>query len=62
MRRRTTRWRITTRMDYSTDFCGDEVVIMMIRRRKEKKTRMITERQMRMRRRRTMTIIDVKRS
>ena len=36
MRRRTTRWRITTRMDDSKDLCGDEVMIMMMRRRKEK--------------------------
>ena len=32
---RATRWRITTRMDGSKDFCGDEVMIMMRRRRKE---------------------------
>ena len=32
-RRTTTRWGITTRMDDSQDYCGDEV--MMMRRRKE---------------------------
>ena len=41
-----TRWRITTRMDDSKDFCGDVVMIMMRKRRrveqKQKKTRMIT--------------------
>ena len=30
-----TRWRITTRMDDSRDFCGDEVMIMMMRRRRK---------------------------
>ena len=39
MRRRATRWRITTRMDDSKDFCGVEVMIMMGRRRKEKRRR-----------------------
>ena len=38
-RRRTTRWRITTRMDDSKDFCGDEVMIMRRRRRKERRRR-----------------------
>ena len=37
MRRRKTRWRITTRMDDSKDFCDDEVMIMMRRRRRKKK-------------------------
>ena len=37
MGRRTTRWRITTRIDDSKDFCGDKVMIMMRRRRKEGK-------------------------
>ena len=36
MRRRTTRLRITTRMDADIDYCGDEVM-MMRRRRKKKK-------------------------
>ena len=35
MSRRTFMWRITTRMDDSKDFCGDEVMIMMRRTRKE---------------------------
>ena len=32
-----TRWRITTRMDDSKDFCDDEVMIMLRRRRNGKK-------------------------
>ena len=32
-----TRWRITTRMDDSRDFCGDEVMIMMMRRRRRRR-------------------------
>ena len=36
MRRRLTKYRITTRIDYSKDFCGHEVMIMMRRRRKGK--------------------------
>ena len=47
MRRRTTRWRITARMDASKEFCSDEVMIMMMmmmmmrrrRRRKGKRRR-----------------------
>ena len=41
MSRRRNMWRITTRMDDSKNFCGDEVMIMMMmmmmrrRRRKE---------------------------
>ena len=43
MRRRTIMWRITTRMDDSKDFCGDEVMIMimimmmMMRRRRRRR-------------------------
>ena len=42
MRRRTTRWRITTRMDADIDYCGDEVMMMRRRRKKKKNTRMTT--------------------
>ena len=39
MSRRKIMWRITTRMDDSKDFCGDEVMIIIRRRRKERRRR-----------------------